>query len=379
MKRHPREQHGSRLETTTSFHLRYWVTDRDGKRRRVCVKLADKSGAYRTWEDVQPLIDREMANVNGQQSLPTPSTTLAGFVEDTYLPWVEKNKAPATAYGYRKLWDGTWKGSVGSAGLASLRTDQVTAVLTSLAEKGQGARTLGHAKWFLSGVYEYAVSIGVVPHNPVPPARWNKRLPRPAKQKEYTLAEVMAMLKALEPVDLRAAAAVALAYFAALRPAEIRGLKWEDYNGEELQVRRAVWRGHEGDTKTPESAASVHVIEPLRGLLRKLKAQHVAGEYILQNGALKPLSLDSLSWRLIAPALKKAGLEWRGFYPCRRGISSLVTDTSKNALNSTGLLRHSTPITALKHYTRAQKDSVNAALEQIEAMAEELAAKTRDE
>lgn len=61
----------------------------------------------------------------------------------------------------------------------------------------------------------------------------------------------------------------------------------------------------------------------------------------------------------------------------RRGISSLVTDTSKNALNSTGLLRHSTPITALKHYTRAQKESVNAALEQIEAMAEELAAKTR--
>jgi hypothetical protein len=72
------------------------------------------------------------------------------------------------------------------------------------------------------------------------------------------------------------------------------------------------------------------------------------------------------------PAMKRQDrLAW----PCRRGISSLVTDTSKNALNSTGLLRHSTPITALKHYTRAQKDSVNAALEQIEAMAEELAAK----
>jgi hypothetical protein len=59
---------------------------------------------------------------------------------------------------------------------------------------------------------------------------------------------------------------------------------------------------------------------------------------------------------------------------CGNRLSSGL-NTSKNALNSTGLLRHSTPITALKHYTRAQKDSVYAALTQIEAMAQELADK----
>jgi integrase len=172
----------------------------------------------------------------------------------------------------------------------------------------------------------------------------------------------------LEPLDLRAAVAVALCYFAALRPAEARGLKWEDWTGAELDVRRSVWRNHVGETKTEESAASVPVIEPLRGLLEKLRAQS-AGEYILSNGSGKPLSLDSLNVRVIAPVLKAAGIEWRGYYPCRRGISSLVTDSSKNALNSTGLLRHSTPITALKHYTRAQKDSIQAALKTVEEMA----------
>jgi hypothetical protein len=80
-------------------------------------------------------------------------------------------------------------------------------------------------------------------------------------------------------------------------------------------------------------------------------------------------NLVSLNTRVIAPGLKKAGIDWRGYYPCRRGISSLMTDASKNALNSTGLLRHSTPITALKHYTRAQKESIKAALEQVEEMA----------
>jgi hypothetical protein len=128
-----------------------------------------------------------------------------------------------------------------------------------------------------------------------------------------------------------------------------------------------VWRSSVGLTKTEESAGSVPVIEPLRILLEKLRSQS-AGEYILSNSAGKPLSLDSLNVRVIAPALKAAGIDWRGYYPCRRGISSLITDTSKNALNSTGLLRHSTPITALKHYTRAQKGSILAALKTVEEM-----------
>jgi integrase len=368
MRRHPRTQEGTRIETTTAFHLRYWITAPDGRRQRVSKKLADKNDTYRSWADVEPLIASELASVNGAQSLPKPSTTLTEFVEGKYLPWADENKAAATSYGYRRVWR-QWKPYLGTVSLASLRTDQVTSVLTAMANKGLGSRTLGHHKWFLSGVYEFAVSIGVVPSNPVPHARWNKKLARPAKQREYALAEVLEMLKVLAPVDLRAAVSVALAYFAALRPAEIRGLKWADYEGHELHVHRSNWRGHEGDTKTEGSTASVRVIEPLRGLLEKLKAQHEAGEYILQSGALTPLSLDSLNYRVITPTLKAAGIDWRGYYPCRRGISSLVTDTSKNALNSTGLLRHSTPITALKHYTRAQKASIDAALEQIEELA----------
>jgi len=45
-------------------------------------------------------------------------------------------------------------------------------------------------------------------------------------------------------------------------------------------------------------------------------------------------------------------------------------------MNSTGLLRHSTPITALKHYTRARKDSIAAAMKTIEQQAQEIMTKT---
>ena len=110
-------------------------------------------------------------------------------------------------------------------------------------------------------------------------------------------------------------------------------------------------------------------VKKIKEAYKFIKDTAAAGEYILSNYAGKPLSLDSLNTRVIAPALKAAGIQWRGYYPGRRGISSLITDTSKNALNSTGLLRHSTPITALKHYTRAQKSSIEAALKTVEEMA----------
>lgn len=374
----PRLQKGQRFETDRAFFLRYYHTAEDGKRKQKAVLIAYKSDMYRSWADVEPLIQAELARVNTNeesQAAPNGRATLTDFIENTYLPWCVANKSAPTANGYKKVWENYWKAYVGGLTLTELQTSQVTAVLDKHAKDKKGSRTLSHIKWMLSGVYVYAIAKGIVPKNPVPDAKWTLKVARPKKQTEYSLETVLQMLRILEPLDIRAAVAVGLAYFAALRPAEIRGLKWEDYNGAELTVKRGVWRGIVGETKTEGSEASVPVIEPLKSLLEKLRSESTDG-YILQYGSGKPLSLDSLNYRLIAPTMRMAGIEWCGYYPGRRGISSKVTDTSKNALNSTGLLRHSTPITALKHYTRAQKDSILAAMKTIEHQAAEIAAET---
>ena len=368
----PRKQKGQRIETPTAWMLRYYV---NGSQK--CITLASKNDLYRSWADVEPLIVRVLEEVNAGQEFVTGEIALAEFIEKQYLPWCEANKSAPTANGYKRVWENYWKPHVGVVALTGLQTAQVTAVLTGHA-KDKGNTTLSHIKWFLSGVYQYAIARGIVPRNPVPDAKWLVKVARNKKQSEYSLETILAMLRILEPVDLRAAVTVALAYFAALRPAEIRGLQWVDYDGSELNIRRTVWRNKVGETKTEDSAASVPVIEPLRSLLEKLRAQSPDG-FMLQNSAGKPLSLDSLNMRVITPAMQKAGIDWRGYYPGRRGVSSKVTDTSKNALNSTGLLRHSTPITALKHCTRAQKDSIGAAMKHIEELALDLMAKAETE
>ncbi len=251
--------------------MRYYHTAEDGTRKQKAILLAYKSDIYRSWSDVEPLVQAELTNINTEtQPSVSGRTPLSDFIENVYLPWCETNKAAPTANGYKKVWENNWKPFVGDISLTELQTSQVTTVLDKHAHDGKGSRTLSHIKWMLSGVYVYAVAKGIVPRNPVPEATWTIKVARVQKQAEYSLETVVKMLRILEPLDIRAAVAVALAYFAALRPAEIRGLKWEDYDGSELNIKRSVWRSVVGETKTEGSAASVPVIEPLKSLLKKL-------------------------------------------------------------------------------------------------------------
>jgi hypothetical protein len=145
-----------------------------------------------------------------------------------------------------------WKPSCAdSLKLTELKTADVTAILAHHAKAGLGARTLSHAKWFMSGVYEHATASGIVPKNPVPDAKWLCKVDRPAKQMEYSLPEVLSMLSILGARNIQAAGAVAL-------------------------------------LKTENFAGSVPVIEPLRILLERLRSEST-GEYILSNSAGKPI------------------------------------------------------------------------------------------
>src|SRR5215471_17279446 len=255
----PRKQKGQRFETDRAFFLRYYHTAEDGKRKQKAVLLAYKSDLYRSWSDVEPLIQAELKRINeeAESTIPTGRVALSEFVEKTYLPWAHANKSAPTANAYKKVWEVYLEPHVGKIPLTGLQTAQVTAVLTKHAKDGKGSRTLSHIKWMLSGVYVYAIAAGIIPKNPVPEAKWLVKVARPARQAEYSLETVLSMILILEPLDIRAAVAVALAYFAALRPAEIRGLEWADYDGAELHIKRSVWRGHVGETKTEGSASSV--------------------------------------------------------------------------------------------------------------------------
>src|SRR5258707_5229802 len=67
-----------------------------------------------------------------------------------------------------------------------------------------------------------------------------------------------------EEIGLTARQAVALMFFAGLRPGEARGICWEHYDGKRLFVTQSVWHKFTTDPKTLDAAS------PLAGNLSDL-------------------------------------------------------------------------------------------------------------
>jgi integrase len=143
--------------------------------------------------------------------------------------------------------------------------------------------------------------------------------PKKYKPQSYRLDESAKIAKAVRHNDA-AFVTVSIATFAGLRLSEIRGLRWADFDGTMLRIQRSVWRTQVGPTKTEESEAPVPVIPALRHVLEtcRKKIQPKDEDYILA-GERKgmPLHLHNLANRVIKPALKAKGLEWKGWKACR--------------------------------------------------------------
>lgn len=267
--------------------------------------------------------------------------------------------------------------------LRDFRCVSATNLLAEIHRKHNlGRTTLKHIKSLLSAVFTYAKQQGVLDGmNPIEDAA----IPRAASAPEQTYAanadEILAILDVLERAkEFQTRAAVALVFFAGLRPGEARGAKWEDYDGQTLTVRQSVWHTHTTDPKTAASAKPVPIIDPLRTILAELrKAEgYPAGGSILRGPSGKPLNLDNVAKRRLMPALrdpqnypqadKAKLLTWHGWYSLRRGIATLTSSISRDPMAAKGLLRHSSVNTTLAPYIKDVPEVTRRAMEQVEAL-----------
>jgi integrase len=182
------------------------------------------------------------------------------------------------------------------------------------------------------------------------------------ERKVYTLEDIQTMLPKLpEP----ARTVVTVAAFTGLRESELRGLKWPDYKGEELSVRRSVWRTHVGPTKTEASGENpVPLIPLVKAALDAHRKLHGDDAYIFageKKGA--PLHLDNLSRRVISPALNGG---WKGWHGFRRGLASNLYRLGVPAKIIQDILRHADVSTTQANYIIVDRSETKAAMKKLE-------------
>ncbi len=335
------------------------------KRVQKAHKLVEAAGDYKTKAAARVLAAEYLAPLNDGRTTPQSVMSLQSFVEKYYLPFVETHKRVSTYHGYRNLWKGTLKAH-GAIALRDFRTTDGERILGAVArENDLTSTTLRHLKAFLSGVFRYAKRQGVInSENPIRDVVLPKA--RPAEDTyAYSLEEITQMLDVLpEP----AATIVAAASFTGARKGELRGLRWQDYNGDEVRVSQSFWRSHLQEPKTRKSRAPVPAISQLAEWLnqhRELMGNPAKG-LMFQSPAGKAVNLDALARDVIRPALQKAEIQWHGWHAFRRGLATNLHRLGVADETIQRILRHSTVAVTQNCYIKTADADAVAAMRSLE-------------
>lgn len=378
-----REQNGHiflvKGKTVSAWYVRYRrdVIENGSIRRklethRLCEHNRDwvmrrKAGQVLPPREVKKLAEDFLGPLNEGKVDVGSTMPLTQFVEDTWLPHVESEVRPATFHGYRQMWRMYLKPKFGNVRLCDIKPKEVAPYLDWLQEK-KGPRAARYAKAVGCMIFNYAIHpLEVVDSNPFAGKMLRKRV---RKQGYATnLNEFAAMLQTFKDQP-QARVALGLMYFAGLRPSEVRGLRWPDFDprSRQILVHTSVWKKTVSETKTEEASALVPVNQPLADLLGELwEHDGRPGEgWILQGEKGGPLSLDNYGRRVIQPVLQAVGLEWHGYYALRRGSGTICTQAARDkGLAARGLLRHKTLTTTAQFYISEVPEETRAAVEQV--------------
>lgn len=290
---------------------------------------------------------------------------------------------------YKARWDSQLKARCGSFRLREFKTPQAHKVLADIGRANPKftRSTLHHLRSLLSAIFRHAIQQGyLVGANPIREAS----IPSAPEGKEtyaYSLAEVLAMLRLL-PDPARAI--VAVAAFLGLRRAEIRGLEWPDYSGEEIRVMRSVWESFTNEPKTRKSKAPVPVISPLQNLLDQFRISmgSPATGSIFATMKGTPLSLNNVLNRQILPVLNACvcgkpekeheredheyergnGPEWHGWHAFRRGLATNLHDLDVADKTIQAILRQANVAVTQNSYIKTLDSQSIAAMRQLESL-----------
>ncbi|MGE0406946.1 MAG: tyrosine-type recombinase/integrase [Candidatus Korobacteraceae bacterium] len=149
----------------------------------------------------------------------------------------------------------------------------------------------------------------------------------------------------------------------------MRGFRIEDYTGDRIQVKRAVWRSQVKAPKTTGSSRPIPVIP----VLAKFLDQHIATSgrsagYLFASPQGQPLNLDALAVEVIRPVLEKIGIKWHGWHAFRRGLATNLHRLGVPGKTIQQILRHAHLSTTMDIYVKSDVEEAAAAMQKLEAL-----------
>ena len=396
----PRNQEGQITRKGPNWVLRFYE-DRDGKRVRVPKIIcryedhplrgsdADLEFLRKRYADK---IASFLAPVNTDYTVTVGTITLSSFIEQQY--WVrceqriaipagnELHMERSTLDGYKDI----YRLHVKPATISKMKVQSITPSIAqtfveSLDQK-LSHQTHMRIKNFLSGVMSWAiVKEAYRGGNPFAEVKAGGRkkggrslegLSESEKTRRmkidasndhaYTLEEVADMINKLQEP---ARTVCALSAFTGLSRSELWGLKWEDYEGSYIQVKRKIVDGVEGAPKTEAREDGVYIVPMLQKMLasyqKELKIK-CEGGWMFCGEQGGPLNLDNLSRRDIPQFINGA---WFGWHAFRRGLGTRLNEAGVDDKTIQSILRHADVSTTMAYYVKPDRTAGERGLKKL--------------
>lgn len=359
-------QRGRIFRKGSSWFLMYRTPIMENGERRmkqVVKKLAPCSDQYRSESSVRPLAEEILGPINAGMARPESTQTVAQFLEH-YLTVCDTKLRPSTCKGYRDMFR-LAKPHLGSATLREFHTPEADKLLRDATRDKQRAHTTHrNLKSFLSGAFKYAKRTGAISgENPVRDAEIPRGKPK-GKRDAYSVDEISTMLNVL-PEPSRTV--VLTAALTGLRSSELRGLRWEDFDGDSVLIQRSVWQGKVSETKTLASKSYVPLVPFLLKALAAHRRRTPGKGWVFKGGTGNPLRIENNLVRdQMAEPMENAGVDWRGWHPFRYGVGTTLRALGVDIKLIQQILRHSDQRLTMDFYVKPTLDETRKAMNKLE-------------
>lgn len=148
-----------------------------------------------------------------------------------------------------------------------------------------------------------------------------------------------------------------------LRISEAAAVKWTDFDGNLLRVRRRVYDRKVDDLKTKKSERLI----PIQNaeLLESLRSLGEGREWVFRTRAGTPVIPGNFMKRYLRPACKVAGVKPGGFHDSRHTVNTLVQSLGSRSRVAADILGHTTAKLAENLYDHASVAEMGKALSSV--------------
>ena len=238
----PRRQEGSITPLGDGRWLLEWhsyITDAEtGKERRVHRTLTTEKMRKM---DAQDRLDEELRKINAGPvtRLADDAITLGQWLRTVYVPMREANWRKATKNTNTYYLEKHIYPRLGHVSLKDLTKYQIQVLLNQLAAEGYAYTVLYHVRDLIKAALSEAVEQEVLGKNVA-----NKTFIPEIEPRERPVLPVDMYPKILGRLEApRDRAIFSVGSFCALRPSELFGLLWEDYQGDHFRVSNTAYHG----------------------------------------------------------------------------------------------------------------------------------------